>query len=282
MFNVVGRRCIFSGVAGLTLSTLFGSPVILAAEAVPDFYRSGIGWTILNGKDFEAPPPGSPGAPGPVGDHPNYPHFGNQSGQVPTKRIGDDTSPLLLPWAKAQMAKTREAIEAGGVPFDPAERCWQPGVPSIITFPVEPMYFLQTTDEVLMVYQRGQIVRHIYLNRPHTANPKATWQGESVGHYEGDTLVIDTIGFTDKTFVEVFNVPHTTRLHVIERYRIVDNRLQAVFTVEDPGTFTQTWSAQKSHRPSTDLFEESLCQENGEDRFNQGLVPIPTDDTPDF
>ena len=254
-----------------------------APVQIPDFYRGGVGWTLVDGKNFLPPPPGTPGAAGPIGNHPDYPSFGNQSGQLPTKRIGNDTHPYLLPWAAAQMRELRAKLVAGEVPYDPAERCWPPGVPSIITFPIEPLFFLQTADEVIMLYQRGQIARHIYLNRPHSQNVKPSWHGESVGHYEGDTLVVDTIGLDDRSFVEIFNVPHTNRLHVIERYRITPQGLQVVFTVEDPGTFTTSWSAMKMHRPSTDAtFEESICVEGAADVFNVGLKPPPMAATADF
>jgi hypothetical protein len=255
-----------------------------AAAAIPDFYRGGVSWIMENGKNFEPPPPGSPGAAGPVGNHPDYPAFGNQSGRTPTKRIGNDTSPLLQPWAAEQMRKLRLQLVAGATPFDPAERCWPPGVPSVMSFPVEPMVFLQTPTEVLILYQRGQIARHVYLNAQHSRNPKPTWYGESVGQYEGDTLVIDTIGLDDRSFVDVFNVPHTTAMHVIERYRIADNKLKAVVTVEDPKTFTQTWSASKTYGARRDsVFEESICQEGAiADRFAQGLAPVPEAKKADF
>ena len=269
---------------------LCGTAAMAAQNAVPDFHRSNTGWRLLGGeyggKNFMPPPPGSPGAAGPIGWHPDYPHTCNTCGGTPNVRIGNDTSPLLLPWAAAQMKTLREEIVAGKIPFDPAARCWLPGVPSIISFPIEPFYFLQTATEVIMVYQRGQLARHVYLNRPHSANLKPSWHGESVGHYEGETFVIDTIGLNDKTFVDVFNVPHTEQLHVIERYRIFpDGRLQVVMTVEDPSTFTQTWSAQKMHGGSPDPIEETICQEGvlaDKTGLNERQIPVPTDDTPDF
>jgi hypothetical protein len=263
---------------------LLSGPAAMGAAQIPDLSRGGASWIMINGKNFEPPPPGSPGAAGPIGNHPDYPSFGNQSGRTPTKRIGNDTSPLLKPWAAEQMRKLRLELVAGATPFDPAERCWPPGVPSIMSFPVEPMVFLQTPQEVVILYQRGQIARHIYLNAQHSRNPKASWHGESVGRYEGDTLVIDTIGLNDKTFVDVFNVPHTAAMHVVERYRIVGSQLQGVVTVEDPGTFTQPWSAMKNYAARTDsAFEESICQEGAlADRFNQGLSPVPIADKTDF
>ena len=66
-------------------------------------------------------------------------------------------------------------------------------------------------------------LRRVYLNEPHSANPKPSWYGESVGHYEnGDTLVVDTIGMNDRTYVDNYRTPHTTQLHVVERFKLVD------------------------------------------------------------
>ena len=65
-------------------------------------------------------------------------------------------------------------------------------------------------------------MRHIYLNVPHSENPKPSWYGKSVGHYEGDALVIDTVGFNDKTFIDNFRTPHSDKLHAIERLRLVE------------------------------------------------------------
>ena len=135
-----------------------------------------------------------------------------------------------------------------------------------------------------MLYQRGQVIRHVYLNCPHSTDLKPSWYGESIGWFEGETLVIDTIGFTNKSFVDVFNTPHTEALHVVERYTLVDGGevLQAIMVVEDPGTFSRPWAAMKLHRRTTNRVEESLCQVNNDDRFGQGLRPVPTATTPDF
>jgi hypothetical protein len=254
-----------------------------ATREAPSFIANNTGWRHFGGKNFVPAPAGFPDMGG-LGAHPEHEHFGNTSDQAATPRIGNDTAPILLPWAKEQMKKAREAIVAGGVPYDPADRCWPAGVPAVITFAVEPVYFHASGSEVLMVYQRGQVVRHVYMNQPHSPNLKPSWYGESVGWYEGDTLVIDTIGFANKSFVDVFSTPHTEQLHVVERYRLIDNGtvLQAIMIVEDPGTFTRPWAAMKLHRQVSAPVEESLCQVNNDDRFNQGLRPVPTAQEPDF
>ena len=132
-------------------------------------------------------------------------------------------------------------------------------------------------------------LRRVYLNQPHSKNPRPSWYGESVGHYEnGDTLVVDTIGLNDRTYVDNYRTPHTTALHVVERFRLTDGGqgLEVIARVEDPGAFTMPWTAVQryriDHRPSEVHLHEMVCAENNEDHFNQGLAPIPQAKTPDF
>ena len=144
-------------------------------------------------------------------------------------------------------------------------------------------------------------VRRIYLTDKHTTNPKPSWLGESIGHYEnGDTLVVDTIGLNTKTYVDNYRTPHTDKLHVVERFRMTNDGKAMVVNVhvEDPGAFTTPWNAIQrfarfdgSARNSGQLVE-SICAESAEqDHFNYanygethlaGLAPLPRADKPDF
>jgi hypothetical protein len=76
----------------------------------------------------------------------------------------------------------------------------------------EPLYFAQTPKETLIINQADTQVRHVYMNVPHSAQPKISWYGESVGHYEGDELVVDTIGLNDTSTLDNYGTPHTTQL----------------------------------------------------------------------
>jgi hypothetical protein len=109
-----------------------------------------------------------------------------------------------------------------------------------------------------------------------------------VGHYEGDTLVIDTIGITTKAAVDYYLTPHTDKLHVVERYRRVDdgNTLEVIFTVDDPGAFTMPWSASQRYKLDETPMREVVCAEgeafaNSQDP-QQGLIPIPKAASLDF
>jgi hypothetical protein len=185
------------------------------------------------------------------------------------------------------MRRANEELLAGKPVFEAMGRCWPGGVPGMMLFTAEPAYFLQTPQEVTILYSRGPNVRHVYMNAAHTKNPKPTWLGESVGHYEGDELVIDTIGMNDKTFIDYFHTPHTDRLHVVERYKLLDGgaRMQGIMEIEDPGTFTTRWQGVHYFiRHDTPISEsESICAENNSaNYFHEDLVPIPEAGRPDF
>jgi hypothetical protein len=115
-----------------------------------------------------------------------------------------------------------------------------------------------------MIKQGGTEVRHVYLNVPHSANVKPSWYGESVGHYEGGTLVVDTIGQNNKTVVDAFRTPHTEKLHVVERWRLVDGGkgLEVRITVDDPDTFNRPWSTVAPRTLADPYLSADVCAEN--------------------
>ena len=119
-----------------------------------------------------------------------------------------------------------------------------------------------------MIWQMDHQVRHVYLNVPHSANPKPSWYGESVGHYEGDTLVVDTIGQNTQTFIDNYRTPHSEKLHVVERYHLVEGgkTLQAEITIEDPGAFRKPWRIREvwDLAPGEEI-AEYICNENEKD-----------------
>jgi hypothetical protein len=252
------------------------------ADGVPNFAAAGYGW-FEDGDDFLPPVSG----PGPVFSDPRHPYRSNQSGVQPTYRVADVSNPILKPWVKEALQKANARALSGRVPFNPRERCWPAGVPAFEVYTrVRPVYFAQGATDVLIVNEGDAQVRHVYLNIPHTKNPKSSWYGESVGHYEGgNTLVVDTIGISDKTFVDNYLTPHTEKLHVIERFRMIDagKTLEVNVHVEDPGAFTAPWSAiQRYRRNETGPMTETVCAENNGDHFNQDIGPMPVANRADF
>jgi hypothetical protein len=132
-----------------------------------------------------------------------------------------------------------------------------------------------------MIFSGDAQVRQVYLDVPHSANPKPSWYGESVGHYEGDTLVVDTVGLNDRTFVDNFRTPHTEKLHVVERLRLVDGgrAMEASIRVEDPDAFNQPWSWVQRYDRVQEPMEEFVCAENNKNLFD---YHIPEAAKPDF
>jgi hypothetical protein len=147
------------------------------------------------------------------------------------------------------------------------------------------MWVVQTDKEILFVQELDQQTRHIYMNVPHSAHPKPSWYGESVGHFEDGELVVDTIGMNDKSFVDNYRTPHTDQIHVVERFKMVDGgkALQVTATVDDPGAYNMAWSAvQRWKRGPERQVLEQICAENSEEFYNYSVVPMPQTKTPDF
>ena len=234
------------------------------------------------GDDFLPPSSG----PGPVMSVKGRPYVPNGRGQQPTYRVADLSNPILQPWAIERMKKANDDVLAGKVPFITRERCWPAGVPGFTVYTrVQPIYFLQTAKQVVIVNELNAQLRHIYLDVPHSPEVAPSWYGESVGHYEGDELVVDTIGVNDKSTVDNYRTPHTDRIHVVERFRMIEGgrTLQAIVTVDDPGTFNMPWSAvQRWRRVPDHTMVELICAENNFSFFEYDVVPIPEAAKADF
>jgi hypothetical protein len=239
------------------------------------------GW-LAGGADFKQPENG----PGPVKDIPGWRRGGNQEGVQATFRMADVSNPILQPWARDAVQKINDRVKAGLPAYTPQVSCISHGVPAFLLHPAQPVYFIQTTDKVLMIWPPNHEVRRIYLTDKHSADLTPTWFGESIGHYEnGDTLVVDTIGLNDKTYVDNYRTPHTTQLHVVERFKINPDGqgLTVDVEVEDPGAFTTKWRAVQVYRKQTPgPLRESNCAENPENFFSQDYDPVPQDSAPDF
>jgi hypothetical protein len=285
-------RAILAGLicAGAAAGAVHGQGTSSQSASIPNFSPSPtVGWLKAGAGDEFLPPDTGPG---PVVYDTTIKLVGNfqvTTGNNRAFKVGDLTNPILQPWVKEQMRKSNQEVLAGKVAFTARARCWPHGVPGFVLYPVHPIFFIQAPKEVVMVWGQDFQVRHVYLNVPHSTKPKPSWYGESVGHYEnGDTLVVDTIGLNDKSYVDNFRTPHTTELHVVERFKLLDNGrgLEVNVRVEDAGAFTMPWNAvsrfRRDQRETEVPLHEMLCAENNEDYFDQGLVPIPLANKPDF
>jgi hypothetical protein len=273
--------------AGAVLAPAIAAQDASSSGAIPDFMAGGNGWDMINSNatDYVNPPSG----PKPVTNDPKYPHIGNLQPGQKTDRVADLTNPILQDWLKESMKKTNDAVLRGRTPFVATSLCWPGGVPAQLLVPTA-VYFIQRPNEILMIWERDMLTRHIYLNQPHSKDPKRSWFGESVGHYEnGDTLVIDTIGFVEHplSFVDNYRTPHTKDLHVVERWKITNGErgkiVEVSFTADDPGAFNMPWGGMMRYRHiNQGQMQEFACAENNPDYFGLDDYTVPTANKPDF
>jgi hypothetical protein len=286
--------------------------IVLAAAAVPPAHSQAalpnfapnpsVGWVAQSG-EFIAPPNGA----GPVMRDPAHPRISNDeyraTGAQPTFPMGDVNAPILQPWARDVLRKRNALILSGKAAFPRQASCWPVGVPAFLLYPVQPVYFIQSPKEVVMVWQADHQIRRVYLTNKHSTPVKTSWFGESIGHYEGDTLVVDTIGLDARTAVDGFQTPHTEKLHVVERFHMIGGgkTLEVNLHVEDPGAFTTPWDAiQRYRRVEPDVAKnpdplnevsstsaegpmiEASCAENPNSLMGMASIPVPQTTTPEF
>jgi hypothetical protein len=280
MYALTARQGILaSGILASLIWAMPNAPAIAEQQAgPPDFSSSQLGWISIGGDLIDVP-----GARvSIVRTDPAHPYVPNGTGSQPTYRIADLSNPNLKPWVKERMKKDNEEVLAGKIGFTPRSSCRPAGVPGFMSYGrFTPVRFVQSPKEVAIVFESNQEVRHVYLDVPHSENPPPSWYGESVGHYEGDTLVIDTVALNDKTFVDNYRTPHTEKLHVVERWKMVDdgNVLEVTFTVDDPDAFYEPWTAKQRYRRVEQPFREEICAENNQHLFD---YHIPVANKPDF
>ena len=264
-------------------SLIFGvialSTAANAQSAPPDFSAAENGWLTPIAGDY-AP---VPGFPGPMLSDPAHPFYDNvearRRGITPTYRIGNLSNPNLKPGVKSVMQKDNDEVNAGKTAYSPSTSCKPAGVPAYLLQP-SLLYFVQTPKEVVMLQSYDNQVRHIRMNAAHLANVKPSWYGDSVGHYEGDTLVIDTIGQNTQSFVDAYRTPHSDKLHVVERWKLTQGGqgLEVEVTVDDPGIYNQPWKGVLRYRRGRESFQEAICAENN----LQFDYHMPTANRPDF
>jgi hypothetical protein len=272
-----------------------------SAASVPDF--SGI-WRHGSLPWFVPPASG----PGPVTNKSRRKDNGQSDyGQL----VGDYTNPILQPWAAEAVKKKGELSLAGVTYPSPANQCWPEPVPFL--FKHMAMQIVQLRDKIVMLFNEDHEVRWVRMNEPHPAQVTPSWHGDAVGHYEGDTLVIDTVGIkTDRPYpmVDLFGTPYTEKLHVVERYRLLDYEavkddlaraakenwrpagpinpeykdkyLQVHFTIEDEGAFTTPWTATVIYLRDRLEWPEIVCAENTFGFHSDKDVGVPHADKVDF
>jgi hypothetical protein len=230
--------------------------------------------------------------------------------------VGDYTNPILKPQAAEIVKKFGEISLTGALFPSPRNQCWPQGVPGVF-FDIA-MQMVQQSEKITIIYSSDHEVRRVRMNQPHSVPVIPSWYGDSVGHYEGDTLVIDTVGVKIGPFamIDFYGTPHTAALHVVERYRLIDYEaareaqewglkenpflphggdhglpidpsykgkgLQVQFTVEDEGVFKMPWSASVTYRHPLGEWPEIVCAENLRATYITRDSDVPRADKPDF
>ena len=167
------------------------------------------------------------------------------------------TTPPFTPGGEAQFKKANALVN------DPNLACLPHGIPRLMFVPL-PMEIFQVPGKVLIFQEGGNQLRQIHMDRDHHKDIDPTYNGESVGKWDGGNLVVDTIGFNDVTWLDHAGLPHTEALHVVERIHRVDrNTLVDDFTIEDPKAYTKTWTASQTYhlKPGWEI-AEYVCDNN--------------------
>jgi len=204
----------------------------------------------------------------------------NPQGFQPASSTFPGEMPPLTPWGQAQFEATRPAYGPRAVPdsTDPvnptklgARGCFPPGVPRIYLHPLL-MEIIQIPGRILLRFEFDHILREIWMDgRSHPSDLPPSYMGHSIGKWEGETLVVDTTGFNDKTWLDRVGHRHSEDLHVIERFHRVDHdTLRDDITVEDPKALTMPWNTHVifALRPGWEILEYS-CADNA--NFDENL-----------
>jgi hypothetical protein len=186
----------------------------------------------------------------------------------------------MTPWARERFEKAHppfgvnETFEAIN---DPVQiYCDPAGVSRIYFYPWQ-FTFVQTPDTVYILYEFSRVWRSVSMNKPHPKDPDPTWLGDSVGRYEGDSLVVDTVGFNDKTWLDHVGHPHSEELHLVERFRRVDhNTLELTVRVEDPKAYTKVLTGRKLFDLSSSPMGETICSASEMQSFQKEVIEPTT------
>jgi hypothetical protein len=230
-------------------------------------------------------------------------------------RIGDDRNPILKP-AAAEAVRKAGTISKTGENFPtPSNQCWPMAPPNI--WRSMGMEVVQRKDVVTILYNVDAFFRTVRIGGTHPGRITPSWYGDSIGHYEGDTLIIDTVGIKPGRYsmVDNYGSPQTDSLHVVERIRLIDGDaakraaaeterlagrvelemggasidenylgkgLQVVFTVDDPAVFTMPWSAAVTYRRAQGDWDERICADNPHNPISGKDADVPLAEKPDF
>jgi hypothetical protein len=291
-------------VSGVWETALAADGATDSVAAIPDFS----GRFGRNAFNFEPLPNG----PQPVANLSRMPDGTSNIGQL----VGDFKNPILKPEAAAIIREKGEISKSGRTYPDASNQCRPYNPPFTLAMQLG-IELLQKKDGITILYDQDDQVRHVRLNSSHPAKVASTPMGDSIGHYEDDELVVDTVGIKPGPYamVDRYGSPVSETLHVVERYRLIDGKaakdaqdryekmdgrlnaaprlldsdltkkgLQVYVTVEDPKVFTMPWSGYVTYRrmsPSMTWLEQ-ICAENPNEYYKDRWIGLPKAAKPDF
>jgi hypothetical protein len=186
----------------------------------------------------------------------------------------------MTPWAVERFKAARPPFGANGTfeaVNDPVQKyCDPPGITRLYNYPWN-FALIQTPGVVYILYEFTGLWRPIALDREHPKNPDSTWLGDSIGRYEGDTFVVDTIGFNDKTWIDQVGHPHSDALHLVERFRRLDHdTLELRVTFDDPKAYTKPFTGKRVFKLSSAPLEETVCSLSEMQSFDDEVMKTTT------
>jgi hypothetical protein len=297
-------------IGGILSAAIIGVPALAddTTSAIPDFHGP---WArgAMDPEIMASGPTALVNLRRPMDD----PHV--NGGGDPLPLVGDYNNPILKPAAAEAVKKAGEISEGGKINPDPSNQCATYSPPYLFTIQLG-VQILQGKDETLLTYPQDDQIRRVRMNSEHPEHVVPSAMGDSVGHYEGDTLVIDTVGVKvgRVTMADRYGSPQSEAMHVVERYRLIDvaaakeamiyherragrgagapgtgpydpsydRALQLTYTVEDRNVFTMPWSAQVTYRRTMNPWTEQVCAENIVEYWPGMNIGVPKAEKPDF
>jgi hypothetical protein len=304
------RQALFFNVVAAAIFAAIGTATFIwpafAADGASDIL--GLRWG-KNAFNFE----GMPSGPQPLRNLSRLPDGKANAGRL----VGDYRNPILTPEAAA-VVKQKGELAIAGKGFPNAQDQCRPIAPPF-TFAMQLGFAMLPAPggDIIIVNDQNANVRHIRMNAAHPAKPVPSSMGDSVGHWDGDELVIDTVGVKVDAFTSVdrFGTPQSDAMHAIERYRLIDGAvakaqidkyetsegtvggggriagyhpdtslkgLQLEVTMEDPKVFTAPLTARVTYRRLISEWQESVCADNPVDHYKDEWIGLPKADHPDF
>jgi hypothetical protein len=227
-----------------------------------------------SGAIASAPVPGGPGSLNGIWTNAQYKGTGRGTPRERTIRALDGTVPPLLPAPAAVLEKRIAGADAGRIFANSLSRCLPGGMPEMLFGAPYPIQIIESPGQVTMLFEEQNHFRIVHMGGQHPVDPDPSWMGHSIGHWDGDTLVVDTVGLNDRATLDMVGTPQSEKLHIVERYRrSAADSIEIQVAIDDPDTFARPWvagTAWRSVAPGTQV-NEYICENNRNDVDAEGF-----------